>query len=82
MYKFRNTSLPDYSAETRTALQTQFFSALSIALQVADVAFLFLTYFFGYKVRINVKMIGSLVIMLVAFVISAGLIYVNTDSCM
>lgn len=41
--------------------------------------FLILNAFYGYKIRLNIRMIGSLIIILIFFVFSTALIKVNTD---
>jgi equilibrative nucleoside transporter 1/2/3 len=80
MYKFRNTSIEETNSELRTELQAQFNSTLRVTLQISDVMFLFLTWFFGHYIKVRTRMIGVLCIILTLFALITVFVKVDTDS--
>ncbi|CAH0555198.1 unnamed protein product [Brassicogethes aeneus] len=82
MYKFRDTSHPfDPSNKNKTELQVQFTSNFSIVSQVITVLFLATTAIFGNNVAIHKKIIFSLSLMMLMFMITIVFVVIDTDSC-
>lgn len=81
MYKFRNTSTNETNSKFRTYLQAEFSSAISITMQITEVAFLFLGVMFGHLIRIRVRMIGIFSIIFIFFTILTIFVKIDTDSC-
>lgn len=78
MYKFRNVT--SNSSTEITPIQATFTSDLSFSASIPNTLFLILNALYGHKIRLNVRMIGSLLIVLVFFVANTALIKVNTDT--
>lgn len=77
MYKFRNVT--SNSSTEITPIQATFTSDLSFSASVPNTLFLILNAFYGHKISLNVRMVGSLLIVLVFFIGNTALIKVNTD---
>lgn len=77
MYKFRNVTTN--SSTEITPIQATFTSDLSFSASIPSTMFLILNAMYGYKVPLNVRMVGSLIIVLVFFACNTALIKVNTD---
>lgn len=77
MYKFRNVS--SNSSTDITPIQATFTSDLSFSASIPSTMFLILNACYGHKIRLNIRMIGSLIIVLVFFACNSALIKVDTD---
>lgn len=77
MYKFRNVT--SNSSTEITPIQATFTSDLSFSASVPNTLFLILNAFYGHRVSLNVRMIGSLLVVLVFFIGNTALIKVNSD---
>lgn len=77
MYKFRNTTS---NSTVITPIQATFTSDLSFSASIPNTIFLILNAFYGHKIRLHIRMIGSLVIILLFFLYNTTLIKVNTDT--
>lgn len=77
MYKFRNVT--DNSSTDITPIQATFTSDLSFSASVPNTMFLILNAFYGHKISLPVRMIGSMIIILVFFMMNTALVQVNTD---
>lgn len=78
MYKFRditNATAPG----TLTPIQAGFTSDLSVAASIPSTMFLVLNAFVGHRIPLAWRMLGSLSVVLVFFVISTVLVVVDTD---
>ncbi|KAK7792618.1 hypothetical protein R5R35_009151 [Gryllus longicercus] len=81
MYKLRDVhSNQTDDGGSRTELQAGFTSYLSVASTVPNTLFLVLNTMLSQKIRLGVRMIGSLAAMLLLFVLTTVLVRVNTDS--
>ncbi|GLV40017.1 Equilibrative nucleoside transporter 1 [Carabus blaptoides fortunei] len=83
MYKFRN--IHDNSTHlmvtpgNRTPLQKEFTSYLSIASAVPNTIFLILSTFINRKISLSIRMIGSLIVLIVFFIVTTVFVNINTD---
>lgn len=77
MYKFRNTTS---NSTVITPIQATFTSDLSFSASIPNTIFLILNAFYGHKIRLNVRMISSLVVVWIFFMYNTALIKVDTDS--
>ncbi|XP_053694525.1 equilibrative nucleoside transporter 1 [Sabethes cyaneus] len=75
--KFRNISSNDTNALTPRQLEFQ--SDLSIAASVPSTLFLVLNACFGHRISLQIRMAGSLVMMLLVFIWTTTLAQVDTD---
>ncbi|CAH1403273.1 unnamed protein product [Nezara viridula] len=81
MYKFRalNTNVT-LTEKGRSELQACFTSYMTIAATVPSTLFLIINPLINHKISLNVRMIGSLVTMLVLFIVTTVFVKINTDS--
>ncbi|XP_046388448.1 equilibrative nucleoside transporter 2 [Ischnura elegans] len=79
MFKLRDTSA-NYTLESKTKLQTEFTAYLSMASTIPNTLFLVISSFIAHKLPLQIRMHGSLVIILVLFVITTALVKVDSDS--
>nr|XP_023011796.1 equilibrative nucleoside transporter 3-like [Leptinotarsa decemlineata] len=83
MYKFRNVSknesMVGSSTSGRTPLQAEFTSYLSLASSVPNLVFLVLTTAISHRVSLNVRVVGSLFVMLLLMLVTLVFIQVDTD---
>lgn len=63
-----------------TPIQATFTSDLSFSASIPNTMFLILNAFYGHKIRLNVRMIGSLVVVWIFFMYNTALIKVDTDT--
>lgn len=77
MYKFRNVS--SNSTTEITPIQATITSDLSFSASIPSTIFLILNACYGHKIRLNVRMIVSLIVVLVFFASNSALIKVDTD---
>lgn len=77
MYKFRNVTTN--SSTDITPIQATFTSDLSFSASIPSTIFLILNALYAYKVPLNVRMTGSLIVTLLFFACNTALIEVNTD---
>ncbi|XP_059488006.1 equilibrative nucleoside transporter 3 [Neocloeon triangulifer] len=81
MYKLRevsdNSTVP---SNGRTPLQAEFTSYLSLAANVPNTVFMILGALYGKRIPLKLRMIGSLALILVLFLVTTSLVYVNTDT--
>lgn len=83
MYKFRdiNSNTSTFGDQKqRTTLQAEFTSYLSVASSVPSILFLILNTALNHKVSLQKRMIGSLLVMLVLFIITTVFVNVDTDT--
>jgi len=80
MYKFRNTTDNSSDSDSQTDLQINFFGYLSVASMVPNTIFLTLNAVFGHKMHPQPKLISSLALVIVFFVITTILVPLETDS--
>ncbi|XP_037078076.1 equilibrative nucleoside transporter 3-like [Pollicipes pollicipes] len=76
-YKFRNTT--NSSADAQTDLQDNFFGYLSVASMVPNTLMLTLNAAFGHKIRQQLKLVLSLVVVIVFFILTTVLVPINSD---
>ncbi|KAL0267077.1 UNVERIFIED_CONTAM: hypothetical protein PYX00_009441 [Menopon gallinae] len=79
MYKFRNLN-ETYPSQNKTELQAEFTSYLSIAATGPSVLFLILNSLFSHRISIQFRMVGSLVLIFICFLVTNAFVEVNTDS--
>ncbi|XP_043269233.1 equilibrative nucleoside transporter 1 [Venturia canescens] len=88
MYKFRdihpnNTGHHNYThteiLEKRTDLQANFTSYLNVSSALPNTLFLIVNTFISKRISLSTRMIGSQVIILLLFIMTTGLVMVNTD---
>lgn len=77
MYKFRNVTCNSTTVITPT--QATFISDLSFSASIPSTAFLILNAFLGHKIPLSLRMNGSLLVVLVIFLMNTVLIKVDTD---
>lgn len=77
MYKFRDIS---GNSTELTPIQAGFTSDLSVASAIPNTVFLILNAFIGQRIPLKIRMIGSMVFVLVFFVITTVLVEVDTDA--
>lgn len=78
MYKFRNTT--SNSSTEITPIQATFTSDLSFSASVPNTIFLILNAFYAHKISLGARMIGSMTIILLFFMMNTALVEVNTDA--
>lgn len=76
MYKFRNAT---DNGSSITPIQATFTSDLSFSAAVPNTLFLIINAFWGHKLSLPVRMIGSMIVILVFFMANTALVRVNTD---
>lgn len=77
MYKFRNVT--SNSTTEITPIQATFTSDLSFSASVPNTLFLILNAFYGHKIPLKIRMNGSLLIVLIFFMMNTALVEVDTD---
>lgn len=77
MYKFRNVS--SNSTTDITPIQATFTSDLTFAASVPNTIVLIINAFFGHRIPLNIRINGSLILVLIFFMMNTALIEVNTD---
>lgn len=77
MYKFRNVT--SNSTTVITPTQATFISDLSFSASIPSTTFLILNAFIGHKIRLGIRMNGSLIVVFVIFLMNTALIKVDTD---
>lgn len=88
MYKFRSVNADEYLNVSqvsqhdgkRTPLQAEFTSYLSVASSLPNIVFLTLTTFLTHKISLQKRVIGSLILMLILFIMTTVFVKINTDS--
>lgn len=78
MYKFRNATTN--SSTDITPTQATIISDLSFSASIPSTLFLILNACFGHKFPLKLRMNGSMLVILVVFILNTGLIKVNTDA--
>lgn len=78
MYKFRNTT--SNSSSDITPIQATFTSDLSFSASVPNTVFLIINAFYAHKVSLPWRMVGSMIIILLFFMLNTALVEVNTDN--
>uniref|UniRef100_A0A1I8MTX7 Nucleoside transporter n=1 Tax=Musca domestica TaxID=7370 RepID=A0A1I8MTX7_MUSDO len=81
MYKFRNATLNDTNpvSEELTPMQKSFSCDLTLTASISGTTFLILNAIYGQKVSLRIRMLGTLCIILVIFIITTAFVEVNTD---
>lgn len=79
MYKFRDITNAT-AAGTLTPTQAGFTSDLSVAASIPSTIFLVLNAFVGHRLPLAWRMLGSLCLILVFFLLSTSLVVVDTDA--
>ncbi|XP_022905516.1 equilibrative nucleoside transporter 3 [Onthophagus taurus] len=80
MYKFRDTTANlSSSYDKRTPLQAEFTSYLSLASSVPNILFLVLNTALNHKVSVQKRVIGSLIVMLILFIVTTVFVNIDTD---
>lgn len=77
MYKFRDAI---HNSTDLTPIQAGFTSDLSVASALPSTLFLILNAFIGHRIPLQMRMIGSMVVVLIFFVATTVLVEVNTDA--
>lgn len=77
MYKFRNVT--SNSTTAITPIQATFISDLSFAASIPNTMFLIINAFIGHKISLNLRMNGSILVVMVVFLFNTALVKVNTD---
>ncbi|GJQ65552.1 nucleoside transmembrane transporter [Trypoxylus dichotomus] len=83
MYKFRdvNANVSTFGDQKqRTTLQAEFTSYLSVASSVPNILFLILNTALNHKVSLQKRVVGSLLVMQVLFIITTVFVNINTDT--
>lgn len=81
MYKFRSTSLDKLDPNDRSVLQSNFASGSVIAQAVPTVICLLLATAYGHKIKARIRILVSLAVLVISFIVSTAFIKVNTDEC-
>ncbi|XP_013102561.1 equilibrative nucleoside transporter 1 isoform X2 [Stomoxys calcitrans] len=81
MYKFRNTTLNEstHAEEELTPMQKSFSCDLTLTASISGTTFLILHAIYGQKISLRLRMQGTLVLILVIFMLTAGFVETNTD---
>lgn len=77
MFKFRDAI---HNSTDLTPIQAGFTSDLSVASALPSTLFLILNAFIGHRIPLQMRMIGSMVVVLIFFVATTVLVEVNTDA--
>ncbi|KAJ8948593.1 hypothetical protein NQ318_007597 [Aromia moschata] len=80
MYKFRDTSSEEIDLNNKTALQTYFAPGIMISQSMPVIISTLFTTVLGHKLPVRTRIIASLMIIILIFVIFTVMIKVNTDS--
>lgn len=81
MHKFRNVSSnASYNPNNKNSLQTTFTSYLAIANNLPFIIVLFLNPFFCYKIPAKIRNTGSLIGIVIAFIVVTAFVKINTDA--
>ncbi|KAJ8947222.1 hypothetical protein NQ318_001508, partial [Aromia moschata] len=80
MYKFRDTALDTVDSNNRTSMQTFFVSWISIVSSIPSVTSIILSTFYGHKVRTRSRLLVTLFVVFLCFIVFTGFIEINTDS--
>ncbi|KAM7351686.1 equilibrative nucleoside transporter 1 [Cochliomyia hominivorax] len=81
MFKFRNTTLnetTDTSGDL-TPMQRSFACDLTLTASISGTTFLILNAIYGQRIPLRLKMLGTLIVILIIFIITTGFVEVNTD---
>ncbi|CAG2065849.1 unnamed protein product, partial [Timema podura] len=82
MYKLRNvTANVSHRENGRTELQAGFTAYLSVASTIPNTLFLILNSLLSHRISLQLRMVGSLSIIVILFVLTTALVEVDTDSC-
>lgn len=76
MYKFRDV---DHNTTDLTPIQAGFTSDLSVASAIPNTLFLILNAFIGHRLPLQLRMVVSLLVVLVFFIMTTALVEVDTD---
>ncbi|XP_023301685.2 equilibrative nucleoside transporter 1 isoform X1 [Lucilia cuprina] len=81
MFKFRNTTLNDTTdtSPDLTPMQKSFACDLTLTASISGTTFLILNAIYGQKVSLRLKMLGTLLVILLIFIITTAFVEVNTD---
>lgn len=80
MYKFRNITTETDDPNHRSTLQSNFASATNVAISIPTVICMTLAVIFAYKIRIKSRILVSLYILAICFVVSTAFIKMDTDT--
>ena len=78
MYKFRDVN--NTTDTDLTPIQAGFTSDLSVASAIPNTLFLILNAFIGHRIPMKLRMIGSLLVVFLFFIVTTALVEVNTDA--
>lgn len=78
MFKFRDISGNTTNGDL-TPIQAGFTSDLSVASAIPNTLFLILNAFLGHRLPLQLRMVGSLTLVLIFFIVTTVLAQVNTD---
>lgn len=78
MYKFRDTNAN--ATGSLTPIQAGFTSDLSVASAIPNTLFLILNAFVGHRIPLQLRMVGSLIVVFIFFIMTTALVEVNTDA--
>ncbi|XP_075154080.1 equilibrative nucleoside transporter 1 [Haematobia irritans] len=81
MYKFRNATVNESTIvnEELTPMQKSFSCDLTLTASISGTTFLILHAIYGQKVSLRLRMLGTLFVILLIFIVTACLVEVNTD---
>lgn len=80
MYKLRNVTETNTTVLTGlTPMQAQFTSNLNISSAIPGTTFLIINAFIGHRISLKIRMLTSLVTIFFFFILTTGLVEVNTD---
>nr|CAD7196742.1 unnamed protein product [Timema douglasi] len=81
MYKLRNvTANISHRESGRTELQADFTAYLSVASTIPNTLFLILNSLLSHRISLQLRMVGSLSIIVILFILTTALVEVDTDS--
>nr|CAD7588621.1 unnamed protein product [Timema genevievae] len=81
MYKLRNvTANVSHRESGRTELQAGFTAYLSVASTIPNTLFLILNSLLSHRISLQLRMVGSLSIIVILFILTTALVEVDTDS--
>ncbi|CAK1549402.1 unnamed protein product [Leptosia nina] len=80
MYKFRDVEPNNLTMFVRkTQFQAEFTSYLNVATAIPNLVFLILNSIYGHLVSVRSRLLGSLIVVTLSFIVTTSLVMVDTD---
>ncbi|CAF4846568.1 unnamed protein product [Pieris macdunnoughi] len=80
MYKFRDVEPNNLTMYVRkTQFQAEFTSYLNVATAIPNLVFLILNSLYGHLVSVRSRLLGSLIVVTLSFIVTTSLVLVDTD---